>query len=254
MSTSVSKEPLQNHSGNAWQTLPVTPENTSSTARSLRASAGCLTCCGGGDCSAAFQGAQAGMCCGDRNKPYCCPATATCSDVFGQCLRAQKHTIVTQRTRTFSHPYHRRHESSFIGTLVVLLTLAAILYACYTCMKAQRSQMEQVEMSPKVQQGMPVGMGPHGQATVYGQPTMYGQSGSGNAALYGGAGFLGGLGVASMMMGPSWGGYGGYGGAYYGGEPYMTETTIMDTGGGGMFAADGGGFGGDGGGDFGGDF
>eukprot|EP00427_Karlodinium_veneficum_P047278 CAMPEP_0169237526 /NCGR_PEP_ID=MMETSP1016-20121227/29856_1 /TAXON_ID=342587 /ORGANISM="Karlodinium micrum, Strain CCMP2283" /LENGTH=325 /DNA_ID=CAMNT_0009317261 /DNA_START=28 /DNA_END=1007 /DNA_ORIENTATION=+ len=217
--------------------------------RRLKASPACQACCGGGDCSSAFKGTEAGTCClGDSNTFWCCPAaSAKCALAFGHCM-GNKQTV-TSHTKTVGRHYNSRVHSSvspIMSAMGLMLFIAGVMMICYICFKFQQT-------AKHTSMPGPAGVGPNGNAVVYGQPV--GQCNSGNGALYGGMGFLGGLTMGSMMMGPGmgWGGYG-YGGGY--GDTYMTETTTMSEVGGGEFMGDGGGFGGDfgGGGGFGGDF
>lgn len=231
--------------------------------RRLTASPGCLKCCGAGNCSVAFNNAYVGMCCGNLERPYCCPATATCSTVFGKCERPKKTKHRTVEKIGMQRPASRSSNSSGINSLLTLLTFIAVGVAC--CMWMSPRPVHQKDDS--VVQGHPVGSGPGG--TVYGHtmggtggayPHMNSGGGFGGAALAGGAGLVGGMMLGSMMSGPSWGHGNYYGGGYggYGGEPYVTEMT--ETTGGDVFMGDGGmdlGGGGGaefGGGDFGGDF
>jgi len=238
--------------------------------RRLKSSFGCQSCCGGGDCNAAYKGVEAGICClSDPKRPYCCPARAQCAQVVGHCLRSSK---VQHTTRT-SRVSRQRHDSAYnshplfqsLGFIAVMVTIIGAALLCYQCSKAQYAA------KPVMVPGQP-GVGPGG--VVYGQPVAgqpvaqaHCNGGGSNAALYGGTGFLGGLALGSMMMGPGWGWGGGYGHGYgYGPEAMTSETTMTDVrseefvgDGGGFDGGFGGGFGGDlgmfdGGGDFGGDF
>lgn len=200
---------------------------------------------------------------------FCCPATAKCADVFGQCLVARASRTVVRHSSTrsvHSTPYGGRSSlASGLGSLLLLIVAVGLAAMCFARWRAQAAYEEAMAAGPKgipyagqpVAQGHPAGVGPGGSPVVYGQPVYAQHGSSGNAAMYGGAGLIGGLALGSMMGGFGHGGYG-YGG--YGGDTYMTDTTyVTETGGMDSFAGDGadfggGNFGGDFGGGFGGDF
>lgn len=236
--------------------------------RQLKSSIDCRSCCGGGPCDAAFKGVEPGICClRDPDRPYCCPATARCSQVSGHCIRSSK----VQQTTKHSAGWHRHREAAYHSgnlrafvSLVLMIIIFGCLLACYHFfVKAETAA------KPVMVLGQP-GMGPGGSPVVYGQPVASQSVVGNNAALYGGTGFLGGLALGSMMMGPGFGWGGGYGHGYgYGPEAMTSETTMTDFrseefvgDGGGFDDGFGGGFGGElgaldiggGFGDFGGDF